>query len=157
MAGETDPVPPFEASVPAVIALLPHATFPTSLAVGQRAVTQGMIRQYVEDVTAAVQLRIEGWERLRDDLQPLVIAAARNVVHQGAAAYTQDARFPEKSAKSADSYAEVLRDRYVRDLADLEAKVRGWLADESQAVDDGGGQGIGFTFPAPSILDTTGF
>jgi hypothetical protein len=153
----TEPVAPFDATVAGVIALLPQASFPDVLAVGQKAVTKTDIYGYVEDVTGQVRLRIADYTRLKEELQPIVTAAARDIVHNGAGAYTQDARFPEKSGKTRDSYAEVLWTRYQEGLAQLEKQVAAWLRDEDKATPDGGGSGPGWCFPPPAITENTGF
>lgn len=142
-----DPAPtePYDATVEGVRALLPHATIPDSLPAGGRGVTTSHVAAWLAELSGRVDLRLAGWRRLRvarteqeeSDNHPSpserFTAAARDLVHNGAASYTEAARYPERAGVTDTSYAAVLWNRYTSGLDDLEA----WLTDELATGDEG--------------------
>lgn len=153
---DTDPIGPFAATVAGVIGLLPQATFPDVLAVGQKGVTKPMIAGYIGDLSGQVLLRIAGYDRLDQTFKDAAIAAAKEAVHTAAASYAQAARFPEQANKADDGYAEVLWDRYKAALDTLAAQVTAWLSDLDKATPEPS-EGALWSFPDAQITETTGF
>lgn len=150
-----DPIPPFDATVAGVQALLPHATFVDEKGVGQKALSTADVATFVEDITGRVQARLgHRWETLDEPLLTVIHAAGRDVVHNGAASYAQAARFPEQADKALDTYAEVLWQRYLDGLDALAAMVAGWVDDETP--DGGTGVPVG-SFPCARITEDTRF
>lgn len=137
-----DPVEPFDATVAGVTALVPEATVVDTVVPGQRAVTHDQVTSWVAALSANVDARLAARGRLPGDdpRSVAVVAAARDLVHNGAASYLEAARHPERASKTDSSYAEVLWQRYTGGLAALGAALDGWL-------DDGAGLA-----PAPSQL-----
>lgn len=152
-----DPIQPFDARLSGVTGLLPQATFPDALGVGQKGVTKAMIDGYITDLTGRVLVRVAGWERLNADYQAAVKAAARDAIHNGAASYAQAARFPEQADKTDESYATVLWSRYVEGVEQLEQLVAGWLNDPDKATPEGTSGTAGWYFPPARITEDTRF
>lgn len=153
------PVEPFAATRKGVTDLLPAATFPETLAVGQKGVTLTMVDGYLADVSRAAAAQLTGYTRLSAEYRTSIVEGARALVHSGAASYAQAARFPEKVGKTDDGYAELLWKRYVDGLRDLSALLAGWLADDTK-VDTptvvSTGQVL-LNFPPARITERTGF
>lgn len=159
----SDPVPPFAATVDGVRALLPDAQILDTLPPGRRGVTAGQVAGWLAELSGRADLRLTAWRRLRaepTDIEDLAgeqaprarfEAAMRDAVHNGAASYTEAARFPERAALSDTSYAAVLWARYTLALAELEA----WMAVElddtdadDTAIEPGHTAGtVAFSFP----------
>lgn len=151
-----DPVAPFDATVAGVTALVPEATVVDTVVPGQRAVTRDQVASWVAALSANVDARLTARSRLdADDPRSVaVVAAARDLVHNGAASYLEAARHPERASKTDTSYAEVLWARYTDGLVALAATLDGWL-------DDGAGVPLApsqlvhaaWCMPAPRLPD----
>jgi hypothetical protein len=161
-------VPPFGASVAGAAALVPAAVlFDGAAPVGQTGVTVAAVESWVGALSSRVAVNLDGWERLstvapapgvpsdRDQL----VAAARDLVHNGAASYLEAARHPAASGKSATSYDAVLWARFTEGLTSLGA----WLSKRLEVPDagdtpaaeldtDGGAEG---SFPPASFTPET--
>lgn len=157
------PVAPFGATVAGVLALTPEATLVTAaqLVAGRRGVTEADVIGWLEGLSARVSLRLDGWERLEavvidgaDSLpdRAILIAQARDLVHNGAASYLEAARYPERAAKADTSYAAVLWARFEGGLELL----YGWLSVRvNTGLLEGGATGgtpsLDFSFPEASF------
>lgn len=165
MAIRTDtPVDPFGATVDGVTALVPEVRLAEApLPVGKYAVTVQQVRAWVEELSAAVAMRVDGWHRLAvepDDGEQTsdrdqFLAFARTVVHNGVASYTEAARHPERPS----AYAAVLWDRYTTGRDELV----GWLTDRLATSTAGDTpeqpsvSGLAWSFPSPLIGDSLRF
>jgi hypothetical protein len=146
----------FGATVTGVTDHLPAARFVEQLEPGRRGVTYAQVAGFVDEITARVSVRLDQLGRLVDDLEDAVIAAARELVHIGAASRAQAARFPEQSARNADAYAAVLWAQFESGLDELEAELTEQLAGPGNT--DGPlpvvpGSRIAMSFPPPRITD----
>lgn len=118
----TVPTPPpyYGATVDDVRLLLPHRTIDTTSAPSVAAVTG-----YLRDVAARVATRlgtVDAWAVDADT----VVTAARGLVALGAAAYADDASYPERASTVGSSrYGAVLWERFTTGLAELEDDVAG--------------------------------
>lgn len=150
---------PWGATVDGVAALLPAAAIPDELAAGQKAVTRAHVQAWVDQLAARVALRLAGWDTLKDaGRRDHVRAAAADLVHHGAAAYVEAARFPERAGKTDESYSAVLWARYVDGLAELAALLEGWLSDPGEATGGDAGNGRpAWSAPATSFPDDLRF
>lgn len=153
------PVEPFGATRKGVTDLLPGATFPEALGVGQKGVTLTMIDGYLVDVSGKAAAQLAGYTRLKEEYRTAIVNDARGLVHNGAASYAQAARFPEKVGKTDDGYAELLWSRFTTGLRDLSALLASWLTDDSKveaAPETRAGQ-VALNFPPARITEHTGF
>ncbi len=135
MAPDPAPAPPFAATVAGVRALIPEATIPDVLPAGRKGVITAQVTGWLTELSNRVDLRVAGWRRLRVDQNTAEAAdgtpapldrfkgAARDVVHNGAASYTEAARYPERARVADSSYAGVLWERFETGLAELAAWV----------------------------------
>lgn len=149
-AAPDDPVGPFGATVAGAMALLPDTTLaperpaPLAGARGQitRVITVGEVRGWVQELTATVALRVDGWTRLSDQVDPALypvsdrgqlVLEARRLVHSGVASYVEaaHARANTSPTTEAGSYAAVLWGRFEDGLADL----TGWLVGRLAGMD----------------------
>lgn len=146
----SDPVPPFDADVNLVAMLLPDATIPDEAGVGQRAVTKANVQQWIGDTTSEVLLAIPDWEQLPTDRRTLAATRARAIVATGAAAITEAARTPERAGKVDESYANELRQRYLRDLESLRTTVSTWLNEDVATAET---KTAAASFPPPAVAD----
>lgn len=146
----SDPVPPFDADVALVAMLLPDATIPDEAGAGQRAVTKASVQQWIADVTAEVLLAIPDWEQLSPDRRTIVEVRAKAITVTGAASITEAARTPERAGKVDESYANELRQRYLRDLEALSATVTTWLNEDAATA---AAKTAAASFPAPVVAD----
>jgi len=147
------PVEPFDANLAGVQALIPEVELLDTLAIGQRGVTKDQVRVWLVELTGHVLLRLSRYTALDDVRQDVVVAMARDILHNGAASYAEAAAFPERTGRAETSYDQVLWKRYLGDRDALEAQVDEWL-------DAGGGPGAGgisASFPCPAIPDSIGF
>ncbi len=147
-------VPPFGATVDGVRALIPEAVIPDEAPPRSKLVVSGQVVVWLADLSRRVSLRLAGWEALRlvqTDAEALLglaaprerlAAYARDLVHNGAASYTESARHPERAQ---DGYAAVLWTRFLDGLGEL----RLWMAAELEAQTPGiGGEA---SFPLASF------
>lgn len=172
---------PFGATVDGVIALVPTARLLDDTAVpvpvptgglepgrggGTFAVSVSTVAAWVEELSARLALRLDGWQRLtatpvapettsdRDQL----VAFARDLVHNGAASYLEAARYPERSAAATTSYAAVLWARFESGLADLSTWLERRLEDGTDVADAPALAGVpAASFPPPRFLDSLVF
>jgi hypothetical protein len=162
----------FGASVAGVAALVPEARLyagPMPPPEGTYAITVTQVAAWVDELTDAVAMVLDGWERLddtavlADDGTVLVLGdrsrllgSARTIIHNGAASYLEAARHPERAAVNDTSYAAVLWARYTEGLD----RLAGWLTrrledpqagDEPEPEDVNGG--ALYSFPTPLVGD----
>ena len=178
IGNEDTPVGIYGASVAGVRALVPEArlldTLPTGP--GVYGVTFAQVEEWLREVTGVVAIKLDGWERLSTDPTAVVlningapagpsdreqlIAAARTIVHNGAAAYLEAARHPERARPNDSSYADVLWRRYELGLEQLATWLAGRLIrpvagdDEEQPLPV---SGVLYDFPPPLIGDALRF
>lgn len=154
---------PFDAGIDGVRGLIPESQIPDVLPEGVRGVTRSQVELWLADFSAKVALALDGWELLRltqtvEEIEAgvpspraLLIAHARDLVHNAVASYVEAARFPERAL---DGYARVLWDRYTLGLAELAAWVQ-------RQLDTGGitpaNSGALYNFPPPSFTSEIRF
>ena len=147
-------VEPFGANVAGVQALIPEVELLDTLAIGQRGVTKDQVRVWLVELTGHVLLRLSRYTELSEIRQGVVVAMARDILHNGAASYAEAAAFPERTGRAETSYDQVLWKRYLGDRDALEAQVDEWLDEQ----DGGSGAGgISASFPCVAIPDWIGF
>lgn len=169
-----EPVAPFGATRAGVTGLVPEARLVAGEGpppVGTYGVTEGTVDGWVDELSGAVAIRLDGWEALTNEPVvedvagvPTTIvegdrdrlrAWARSVVHNGAASYLEAARHPERAAVNDTSYAAVLWDRYVTGLDRVAAWLEARLAnpDAGDTVTEAAYAGPAYYFPDPLIGD----
>lgn len=170
---EAVPVPPFGASVAGTWSLVPEArlyTGPMPPPEGTYAITVAQVAAWVDELTDAVAMVLDGWERLSNDTvladdevtvliegdRDRLLGSARTIIHNGAASYLEAARHPERAAVNDTSYAAVLWARYTDGLDRLAA----WLTkrlEDPQAGDETEPElvngGAVYSFPTPLVGD----
>lgn len=150
-----DPVDPFGANLAGVQALIPEVELLDTLAIGQRGVTKDQVRVWLVELTGHVLLRLSQYTELTDTArQDVVVAMARDILHNGVASYAEAAAFPERTGRAETSYDQVLWKRYLDDRAALEAQIDEWL--DGQNANTGAG-GISASFPCAAVPDGIGF
>lgn len=169
MAVDTE-VPPFAATAAGAWSLVPEARLydgPMPPPDGVYAVTVAQVEAWVAELTGAVAMRLDGWQRLSDTpVEPettsdrdQLIDYARTVIHNGAASYLEAARHPERAAVNDTSYAAVLWERYRAGLEDLVGWLTGRLAraDAGDAPAPAPAGGLAYSFPPPLFGDALRF
>lgn len=166
----TAPVPPFGATRAGVLSLTPEAKLIAGDTVpdGRYGVTEAQVDAWLDELTDAVTMTLDGWEAL-DDTPTLagdgttvlvdgdrtrLIGAARTIVHNGAASYLEAARHPERATVNDTSYAAVLWARYTAGLDRLSA----WLTRRLEQPEPGDDAAVelgasAFSFPTPLVGD----
>lgn len=139
-----------------VTGLLPGVSIPAEQPAGVRGVTIATVDRFIDQVAAKVALRLDKAEALSQARKDAVWASARAVVADGAASYTQAARFPVQAGANTDEYAAVLWARYQAGLKQLADTVSGWVADET-AGDDDPARGAAGAFPCPVLTEDLRF
>lgn len=169
----TAPVPPFGATRAGVVSLTPEAKLIAgdTVPVGRYGVTEAQVDAWLDELSDAVAMALDGWEGLDDT--PVIaddgvtvlidgdrtrlVGAARTVVHNGAASYLEAARHPERATVNDTSYAAVLWARYTAGLD----RLVGWLTARLDRPDQGDAEGAlagpAYAFPAPLIGDSLRF
>lgn len=169
----TAPVPPFGATRAGVVSLTPEAKLIAGDTVpeGRYGVTEAQVDAWLDELSDAVAMVLDGWEGLddtpvlaEDGVTVLVagdrtrlIGAARTIVHNGAAAYLEAARHPERATVNDTSYAAVLWARYTAGLDRLAAWLTARLATPEPGDTDAALAGPAYAFPAPLIGDSLRF
>ena len=178
MAPET-PVGPWQATVRGVLDLVPEAsllsegaTVPpvsgewvSAAAAPQRGVTLAAVTGWLEQLSARVAMRLDGWQQLpaepvapettsdRDQLS----GYARDLVHNGAASYLEAARHPERAALSQTTYDQVLWARFTGGLDQLDEWLRKRLAAGAPVEGGGSASAAAGNFPPPTFLDVRAY
>jgi hypothetical protein len=150
---QSDPIEPFGASVSGVSALVPAAPVLDALQPGQKGVTAAQVALWVEELSEAVDLRLAGRERLRNEARlASLLKAARGVIHNGAASYLESARFAERAAVADTTYGEVLWKRYTDGLRELVDMLTAWLSDQDDSTPEAN-NAPAWSFPETSFPD----
>lgn len=140
----------YGATVDGVRALLPHLEPLTAATVP----TVGQVQEHVDRMSEVVAARVgEALATVVDADQLVALTGlARAAVELGAAAWTEDARYPERAAMADTSYGQVLWSRY-REV--LEALLIALGVDVNAP---GGPTGVPvYNFPPPSRYAGMGF
>lgn len=158
-----EPVAPFGATRKGVTDLVPEARLIAGdgpLPAGQYGITEAQVDRWVDELTGAVAMRLDGWQGLPaeplapelDSDRDQLTAYARTIIHNGAASYLEAARHPERSSVNDTTYAGLLWDRYKSGLDELATWLEVRLAAGAPTPDTGGG-GPAFSFPTPLVGD----
>lgn len=164
MTSPAEPVPPFGATVAGVLALVPEAKLITAAdrTAGRFGVTADDVLEWLAGLSARVSRTLDGWEQLEavttDDAdslpdRALLIAEARDAVHNGAASYLEAARYPERAGRAGTSYDTVLWARFERILEELYAwlRVRVDTGEAGAELAGGGAPSLAYSFPEASF------
>lgn len=111
----------------------------------------GRVAGAVSRGLAAAQVLADADPTLQPDVDEFT-TAARRLTELGAAAYTQDAAYPEMAAaaETDQRYGAVLWGRFEAGLATLTGNLAGWLI-AHQESGEGAPAGIASSFPPPLI------
>ena len=163
MAGPTaareSPVGPYEVAPAAVCRLVPTAAVLDSDSAtapnGTSLPTVGAVQDWIEQVSAIVQVTLGDSSRISDGTRTGIIqSAAQTVVALGAGSYLAAAAFPARGGANSGSLADILWSRYEDALAKLLAMVTLWISDGGGDVDpEPGGAGAAAVFPPPRFPD----
>lgn len=123
----------------------------------QRKVRVADVENWIEDVSAVVDLRLSKRSTLTEQAQSTLNHAAAAVIITGAAAYLVDAAFPANSSvNDSGAYGQVLWSRYRTDLEELAAELDKQLQD-SDSLAGGTSARAGGYFPPPTFTDVLGW
>lgn len=156
-------VPPFGATVQGAADLVPEARLlPSPPADGEFGIPVSTVAAWVEELTGVVAMTLTGWQRLNDEPvapettsdRDQLVEAARTVIHNGAASYLEAARHPERSSANADTYSQVLWERYSTGLDRLAAWLTGRLDSAEPGDTPDVDSGAASAFPAPIFADS---
>lgn len=169
MALDTE-VPPFGATAAGAAALVPEARLVAGSGPapeGTYGITEAQVEAWVGELTAAVAMRLTGWQRLSAEVvepettsdRDQLIGTAAGLIHNGAGSYLEAARHPERSGVNDDSYSAVLWNRYTTGLDALAGWLEGRLYEGDPGDEPAGaptGIPIGY-FPEPLFGDALRF
>lgn len=161
---------PFGVTVDGVTSLVPEVRLWNSddpLPTGTYKITATQVVAWLEELTDAVSIATDGWERLSvtptldvDGTTVLIesdrdrfIGTARTIVHNGAASYLEAARRPESAARTESSYADVLWNRYETGLTRLVAWLTLRLDVPEPGDTDPDAGALAYAFPCPTFPD----
>lgn len=113
------------------------------------------VRGFITDVSLLVTGVLGDLPRITDKArQEYIQDAAKAVVRNGAASYTEAAAHPTTTDPNATDYAQVLWNRYEAGLAALQQVLNGWIvADTGVTPPTGTGRRALGYFPPPTMLD----
>ncbi|GAA4915976.1 hypothetical protein [Nesterenkonia rhizosphaerae] len=118
-----------------------------------RSIKDSDIIQWIKDVAASVDVRLNRRTRLGEEARTRLETAAQSVIAVGAAAYVVDAHYPARaSTNSQVSYGEVLWTRYREGLDGLVSTLEELLA-EADTEDTGSSLSAAGGFPPPAFPD----
>ncbi|QGZ17113.1 hypothetical protein HYQ19_gp014 [Arthrobacter phage DrYang] len=124
-----------------------------------RKLTTMQVQQFINDITAMVDMRLHERVRITDGVFiAKVAAAAKDIVTNGAASYLVSAAFPMKAGPNENtSYAAELWNRYKLGLEELEKALAAFIKDGEGLAPSTKPSGITGFFPAVRIRDDMGF